>query len=196
MKKIAAIGLAVTLVVISVFGVGAPLFIGTTGNYFTNTGTQILLVASNGNAIVIGELDKSFSLLGQLTVATGLVDRLYIAKGVSSTIGTATRTGGALTNITLDAQGPQVIHADGSTNVNLVAMMNWAAGQQRPVTMLITNRTATARTFSLETTTNNWIGLGSLTAPVQVTNALWIAFENLGTSNVVYAVAYAANPTN
>lgn len=178
------------------FGVGAPLFIGNTGNYFTNTGTQILLVTSNGNAVVIGQLDKSVSLIGQLTVATGLVDRVFVATGVSSTIGTTTRTGGALTNVTLNAQGPQVLHGDGSTNVNIVAMMNWAAGQQRPVTLLITNRTATVRTLSLETTTNNWIGIGSITSPISITNALWIAFENLGTSNVVYAAGYVANPSN
>ncbi len=261
------------LVPLIAYGVGAPVFIGTTGNYFTNTGTQILLVAANGNAIVIGQSDKSVSIIGQLNVATGSFVRVTIAadglrvnspsvnltnlpgagefvaidsfgglfrtntpagtntvnnyfqtntfnnttvfkgqttftsvsnyfnqiistNGVLTPISVATRFGGALTNISLDALGSPVVHVDGSTNVNVVAMMNWAAGLQTPVTVVITNRTATVRTVSLGTTTNNWLGMGTITAPWQNTNALWIAFENLGTSNVVYAAQYIANPTN
>lgn len=301
MKKLAAIGLAVALFTASLFGVGAPVFVGATTDYITNSGGTITFVYSNrsrvvfhrgnstmritndisGQSLVInaGTIDDSAAIrqeysfgtsqgavpgyiwgftlttngfilgdgVGSLFLngtrndgilrlpSTGIkaegtvnftnlpgtgsfvaiasdgglfrtnvptatlitnFDGIVITNGVASVIASATRTGGALTNITLNAQGPQVVHADGSTNVNLVAIMNWAAGLQRPVTLLITNRTATPRTFSLGATTNNWIGLGTITAPLQVTNALWVTMENLGTSNVVYAAAYAANPTN
>lgn len=197
MKKLAAIGFAVTLLVtISLFGAGAPVFIGTTTDYWTNGNGYLTLIASNGNVLAVDRVNKQVLFYGSLSVATQAVAYVTVSQGIGTLISTATRYGGALTNVTLDANGPQVVHVNGATNVNIVAMMNWAIGLQRPVTLLITNRTATPRTLSLETTTNNWIGLGSLTAPLQVTNALWIAFENLGTSNVVYAVAYAANPTN
>lgn len=208
----------------------APVFIGATTDYITNTTGTITFTFSNSVKVIFRRGDGHATFNGGIKVEGSSVnltnlpgtggfvaidsggalfrtnvptatlvtnfDGIVITNGVADVISTATRTGGALTNITLNAQGPQIVHADGSTNVNVVAIMNWAAGLQRPVTLLITNRTATVRTFSLGATTNNFIGMGSVTAPISVTNALWVAFENLGTSNVVYAAQYIANPTN
>lgn len=197
MKKLVVIVFSVLLLAASMFGVGAPVFIGSTTDYWTNSGANLILVRSNRTELIIDRVTGQFLIFGgQLSVSTGAVSQLTVSQGVGSYISTATRTGGALTNITLDANGPQIVHADGSTNVNIVAMMNWVAGLQRPVTLMITNRTATPRTVSLGATTNNFIVMGSLTAPWSVTNALWIAMENLGSSNVVCAAQYMANPTN
>lgn len=256
MKKLFAIGCASLLLPLLLFGVGAPVFVGTTSDYVTNSSGTISFVYSNrvrviysrGNSVewrtnnVIGNslwqingqgdtngsvlFDYSFGDLGMVwehifntnqasladssgnfvflaTKNTGILKfsdwtvlGFKLTNGIGNLIESATRTGGALTNITLNAQGPAIVHVNGETNVNIVAVMNWAAGLQRPITLLITNRTATVRTLSFGATTNNWLGMGSVTGPISITNALWVAIENLGSSNNVYAAQYVANPSN
>lgn len=255
---------ALLLPLADVFALGGPVFIGTTGDYLTNTSGTITFVFSNRTQMVFsrsgtaplvritnsiagqshtinfGTGDENTSVRldfsmgtsgggasgfswewlfhtnaailamgdGTLPLSVTKSDTLItpsssfamsgfkLTNGIANLIESATRTGGALTNVTLNAQGAAVVHVNGATNVNLVAIMNWVAGLQRPITLLVTNRTATPTTFSFGATTNNFIGMGSITGPISVTNAIWVAIENLGTSNCVYAAQYISNPSN
>jgi hypothetical protein len=115
----------------------------------------------------------------------------------SSVIGTVAGLGGANTNFTLHWQGPADLHIDaGTTNVNIVAVMNWLAGQSQVINVLLTNRTGTPRKISASAVTNNWIGLGTITLPIDVTNAVYLSIKSLGNSNTVYGARYCSNPTN
>jgi hypothetical protein len=116
---------------------------------------------------------------------------------ISSVIGTVAGIGGANTNFTLNWQGPADLHIDaGTTNVNIVAVMNWLAGQSQVINVLLTNRTGTPRKISASAVTNNWIGLGTITLPIDVTNAVYLSIKSLGNSNTVYGARYCSNPTN
>lgn len=106
---------------------------------------------------------------------------------------TVAGVGGANTNFTLQAMGPAFVYTDaGTTNQNVVAIMGAGTGHENFVN-IATNRTATPRTYSVSSVTNNWIAVGSLTFPQQVTNALYVAYTVRGT-NVFYALRYIANP--
>jgi hypothetical protein len=115
----------------------------------------------------------------------------------SSVIGTVAGVGGANTNFTFNWQGPADLHIDaGTTNVNIVAVMNWLAGQSQVINVLFTNRTGTPRKISASAETNNWIGLGTITLPIDITNAVYLSIKSLGGSNTVYGARYCSNPTN
>lgn len=112
--------------------------------------------------------------------------------------------GGANTNYTLQAIGsgsrPVSWIDAGTTNVNIVAIMQGSATIANRGTLLLTNRTATARIFSLGTATNNWVSLqqyDGVSAPFTITNSQAARFEweIIGT-NVFYALKPMALPTN
>jgi len=131
------------------------------------------------------------------TVVSNTVATNGIGLAVTRTLG----VGGATTNFTVDARGPEVVYMDGgTTNVNIVAIMNYSEVVQYKPTLIITNRTSTSRTLSFGATTNNWICLqeyDGLSGPVTITNAtaVWVSTSILGT-NVYYAVKHMPNPTN
>jgi hypothetical protein len=114
---------------------------------------------------------------------------------------TITGTGGANTNFTGNALGGKYVYIDGgTTNVNFVAIMNYSSSVQLEQVYIITNRTATSRTVSFGTSTNNWIPLqlyDGTSGPYTVTNsqALWLTTSTIGT-NVYYAAKHMANPSN
>lgn len=124
------------------------------------------------------------------------VEDVTVTNSIAFVISTVAGVGGANTNFTLNAMGPQELHLNGATNVNFVAIMNWAAGLQRPINVLITNRTATPRPVSASAVTNKFIALGTLAFPQENTNALYISFKPLGSSNVIYGMQFCANPDN
>lgn len=165
----------------------------------SSASAQISFGPGGGGRPVFTPLSGSLTV-SELTTISNIVAS-YVASYISpdySVIESSTRYGGALTNINivLNEKSSRIFHVNGATNVNVEAIMNWTNGYQKSITFLVTNRTATPRTLSLGALTNNFIALGSLTAPQQITNALWVTLENLGTSNTTYAIAYAANPTN
>lgn len=116
-------------------------------------------------------------------------------------VGTVAGVGGALTNFTFLASGDEsIIYVSAATNVNIVAIMNYSSTIAYRGTVILTNRTGTARPFSLGTSTNNWISLqqfDGITAPFTVTNsqAGRFTYEILGT-NVQYAYKPMALPSN
>lgn len=119
-----------------------------------------------------------------------------------NTVSTVAGVGGANTNFTLNLRGPRGIFINaGTTNVNFLAAMNWSAATGRKVVAILTNLTATPRTWSLGSISNNWIvasantGAAALAAPQQVTNSLIVELESFGGSNIWYSVKYAPNPT-
>ncbi len=110
--------------------------------------------------------------------------------------------GPANTNFTLLAtNAPSIIYIDaGTTNVNVVALMNYGSAIAYRGSVILTNRTATARLFSLGALTNNWISLqefDGISAPFTVTNsqAARLEWECFGT-NVQYSYKPMALPSN
>lgn len=159
-----------------------------------------LSVGNNPNVRIYKGGDGSSLYLGAQTDV--VAERAVTAPNFINTVSTTAGFGGALTNVAFDLHGPKTIFIDaGTTNVNFLAAMNWLSGTARKLTAILTNRTATPRTWSLDSITNNWIapsastGAAALAAPQQVTNSLWVELESLGGSNIWYSVRYSANPT-
>lgn len=124
-----------------------------------------------------------------------------VTNNIGYQVGTVAGVGGANTNFTLLASGDEsIIYVSGATNVNLVAIMAYSSTIAYRGTLIITNRTATSRPFSLGAATNNWISLqqfDGISAPFTVTNsqAGRFTYEILGT-NVQYSYKPMALPSN
>jgi hypothetical protein len=127
---------------------------------------------------------------------------LIVTNNVGYQVGTVAGVGGANTNFTIRASGDEsIIYVNaGTTNVNIVAIMGYSSTIAYRGTIILTNRTGTARTFSLGATTNNWISLqkyDGISAPFTVTNsqAGRFSWEILGT-NVQYSYKPMDLPSN
>lgn len=125
-----------------------------------------------------------------------------LTNNIGYQVGTVAGVGGANTNFTIQASGDEsIIYVNaGTTNVNIVAIMGYSSTIAYRGTVILTNRTATARNFSLGATTNNWISLqkyDGISAPFVVTNSLAgrFTYEILGT-NVQYSYKPMDLPSN
>lgn len=125
-----------------------------------------------------------------------------VTNNIGFQVGTVAGVGGANTNFTLQAAADEsIIYVDaGTTNVNLVAIMGYSSTIAYRGTVILTNRTATARTLSLGATTNNWLSLQAddgISAPFTITNsrAGRLSWEILGT-NVQYSYKGFPLPSN
>lgn len=161
----------------------------------TGTGANVL---SNAPAVLSATLitpTADYLKAGQVDVRTNLnTAKMISTNNIGHLISTVAGVGGALTNFTFDVQAARRVYVDaGKTNVNIVGMMGYVIGQAWPVVVVGTNRTATPRTLSAGTSTNNWIATGTLTLPQQITNAFLLSTETHGT-NVFYCFRYLANP--
>lgn len=151
------------------------------------------VVAQVGWANAISNLIFS-TATNYVRTQSGLATNLTV-NNLVSTVNTNLGAGGALTNFTVNLDGDNNLFLDGgTTNVNLRAM-NWASGLAKTVNLVITNRTATVRTVSFDAITNNWLGMGTITGPISVTNALYLSIKSLGGTNMWYGAQYTALPT-
>lgn len=174
---------------------------GTDSLVFSNSSLGIALMFDQGDQ-VIRFADQSGGVWRAVSIRTNAwVDSIIVTNSVGLQVNTATRYGGALTNITLLAENaPTIVYVNAATNVNVVAIMRYSDTVAWRGTLILTNRTATARTFSLGATTNNWISLqqfDGIAAPFTVTNsqAGRFDYEILGT-NVQYSYKPMALPSN
>lgn len=174
---------------------------GTDSLVFSNTSLGIPLMFDQGDQL-IRMADQGGGAWRAVSVRTNIwVDSAIITNSLGHQVGTATRYGGALTNITLLAENaPTIVYVNAATNVNLVAIMRYSDTVAWRGTLILTNRTATARTFSLGATTNNFFSLqefDGITAPFTVTNsqAGRFDYEILGT-NVQYSYKPMRLPSN
>lgn len=138
-------------------------------------------------------LAANVAINGALTVNSNLTAINDITRPISTVAG----EGGALTNVTLNGQGPGVLWLNGGTNVNFVAIMNIIAGATRQMVVFVTNLTATPYPISFSSISNNVQPYGATpTFPYVNTNGQMarISFETLTSSNVYYAITWAANP--
>lgn len=118
--------------------------------------------------------------------------------------GGITGVGGANTNFTflpygVGSRNIEYVNA-GTTNVNIVAIMPGSADVVYRGTIILTNRTATARILSLGATTNNWLSLqkyDGISAPFTITNSQAGRFEwEMQGTNVQYAFKPFDLPSN
>lgn len=145
-----------------------------------------------GTNVSVRAKEFLFTASKRIGLFTNLVTMTITAMATNDA-STVAGVGGANTNFTLQAMGPAFVYTDaGTTNQNVVAIMGAGTGHDNFVN-IATNRTATPRTYSFSAVTNNLIAVGSLTFPLQVTNALYVAYTSRGT-NVYYAARYIALP--
>lgn len=156
------------------------------------TGSPTNILKFDLSVLEVGQHLYAHSVSGQtVTMTNGFLHPFDTISGV----------GGANTNFTVVASPLEpVTYADGgTTNVNIVAFMNWSTTHARRGTVIFTNRTATARQLSFGVITNSVICLqqfnSGIVQPHTITNsqAARIDYELRG-SNVQYSVVPMALP--
>lgn len=168
--------------------------------WFTNAGLGVPLHFDVVNGTIRIPEGSPWQLV---SIPTNLgVDSVIVTNNIGFKVGTVAGVGGANTNFTLQASGDEsIIYVNaGTTNVNIVAIMGYSSTIAYRGTLILTNRTGTARTLSLDATTNNWISLqkyDGISAPFTVTNsqAGRLSWEILGT-NVQYSYKPMDLPSN
>lgn len=184
---------------------GPELRISAAGSIVTLITNGLNLVITNGilsgsGANVLSNAPVIFTP----TLVFPVIQDATVQYGIAWTAGTVSGVGGANTNFTLQAYGVssrpvQYIDA-GTTNVNIVAIMQGQNSVVNRGTLILTNRTGTSRIFSLGATTNNWISLqqfDGISAPFTITNSQAGRFEwEIHGTNVQYAFKPMALPTN
>ena len=193
---------------VEAIGVGSPsgsqFSIGANGAIHWSVSTTGTLFCNDGVESV-GQIGYEPKQLWGKTVFAGNINvrtNVYATNNIGYRVTSLPGVGGANTNFTLRASGHQkVIYIDaGTTNVNIVAIMAYDSEFEWCGTVILTNRTATSRQFSLGATTNNWISLqhyDGIVAPFTVTNSQAARFEwaILGT-NVQYSYKPMPLPSN
>lgn len=165
------------------------------GNVFSS-------ITNLGESTFVGASHHGTANIGTANVITLAVQESYLTNNIRQKVSTVAGVGGANTNFTLSAgQGAVYIDA-GTTNVNIVALIGYTPDGTfvERGTVVLTNRTATARLFSLGSITNNWISLqqfDGIQAPFTITNSQAGRFdwEAKGT-NVQYSYKPMALPSN
>lgn len=147
-------------------------------------------------------LTNTATVLGTLNVTgTNNMGSAVLTNNIGFLVRTNLGFGGALTNFVINASSAEsIVYVDaGTTNVHIPHIIGGSTTVAYRGTIILTNRTATPRTFSLGTS-NTWLSLqqfDGISAPFTVTNsqAARFTYEMLGT-NVQYAYKPMALPSN
>lgn len=186
-----------------------------TANYLTTLGGVISWRADESfwDLVAVPNNDYLYLSNGAEVVMSWVTDGLNImaltngwsmkAHAYQTVAGTLTRFDGALTNIAISYWNQaSVMYVNAATNVNLL-MIDFRFIPSSAVsrgTLILTNRTATPRNFSLGAISNNWISLqqfDGIAAPFVVTNSQAARFDwEMFGSNVYYSYKPHALPAN